>query len=56
VFEKFFSLDDQPREGRQGVGLGLAISKGIVEAHGGRIWISSRRGAGSTFSFEIPNL
>lgn len=56
VFEKFFSLDDQPREGRQGVGLGLAISKGIVEAHGGRIWINSRRGAGATFSFEIPCL
>lgn len=56
VFEKFFSLDDQPREGRQGVGLGLAISKGIVEAHGGRIWINSRRGTGATFSFEIPCL
>jgi len=54
VFEKFFSLDDQPREGRQGVGLGLSISKGIVEAHGGRIWINSRRGAGATFCFEIP--
>jgi PAS domain S-box-containing protein len=54
VFEKFFSLDDEPREGRQGVGLGLSISKGIVEAHGGRIWINSRRGAGATFSFEIP--
>jgi signal transduction histidine kinase len=54
VFEKFFSLDDEPREGRQGVGLGLAISKGIIEAHGGRIWLNSRRGAGATFSFEIP--
>lgn len=55
VFEKFFSLDAESRGGKQGVGLGLAISRGIVDAHGGRIWVESRKGGGTTFSFVIPN-
>jgi signal transduction histidine kinase len=39
---------------RRGVGLGLSIVKGIVEAHEGRVWVESRLGAGSDFIFTVP--
>jgi PAS domain S-box-containing protein len=52
VFEKFFTGGSP--DGKQGVGLGLAISRGIVDAHGGSMWVESRRGSGATFGFELP--
>ena len=49
IFNKFERV-----EGGKGVGLGLSIVKGIVEAHGGRVWVESKEGAGSTFCFTLP--
>jgi len=51
VFDRYWQSS---RTDRQGAGLGLAIAKGIVEAHGGRIWIESRPGEGTTASFSLP--
>ena len=54
VFEKFAQAGD-PHTGRsKGTGLGLPISKQIVEHHGGQIWLESESGKGSTFSFSLP--
>ena len=51
VFEGFCQLQESDT---RGLGLGLYISRAIIEAHGGRIWAMSRPGAGSTFSFTVP--
>jgi PAS domain S-box-containing protein len=54
VFEKFRQVGDTLTDKPKGTGLGLPICKQIVEHHGGRIWVESRPGEGSTFSFIIP--
>ncbi len=57
IFERFVQLQPPPRgnggEGR-GVGLGLAICREIVESHGGKVWVTGNRPAGSTFGFSLP--
>ena len=53
IFEKFYRGQEQ-RSYVAGTGLGLSIAKGIVEAHGGRIWVSSQPGSGSVFNFSLP--
>jgi signal transduction histidine kinase len=53
LFEEFWQAR---KADRRGVGLGLTIARGIVDAHGGRIWCDSAPGKGSTFSFTLPAL
>lgn len=52
VFEKFYRAQEEGSQG--GVGLGLAICRAIVEAHGGRIWAENRVGGGASFKFSLP--
>jgi signal transduction histidine kinase/GGDEF domain-containing protein len=54
IFEKFHQVEDSLRRSITGTGLGLAITKGLVEAHHGRIWVESEVGKGSTFTFTLP--
>ncbi|MEK7390492.1 MAG: HAMP domain-containing sensor histidine kinase [Elusimicrobiota bacterium] len=53
LFDRFFQTPDNPKK-RQGLGLGLAICKDLLAAQGGRIWVESLPGEGSTFHFTLP--
>lgn len=54
LFSKFKQLHPDDSSGHKGTGLGLVIAKGIVESHGGRIWVESKLNEGSSFHFTIP--
>jgi len=54
IFRKYIQVSDPGKKGSGGVGLGLAIAKDIVMAHGGEIWVDSEEGKGTTFTFNYP--
>ena len=54
IFEKFHQVEGGSSDSAEGAGLGLAITKGLVEAHHGRIWAESEVGKGSVFRFTLP--
>jgi PAS domain S-box-containing protein len=54
IFDRFYQIDQTGKQKARGTGLGLAISKVLVEMHGGKIWLESAIGRGSTFSFTVP--
>jgi PAS domain S-box-containing protein len=54
VFERFYRATNAGSRPRNGLGLGLFIARSVVERHGGRIWVESQQGQGSTFYFALP--
>jgi signal transduction histidine kinase len=56
IFERFYQVNEPETKHFAGLGIGLYISSEIIKRHKGRIWVESRKGEGSTFSFSLPLL
>jgi signal transduction histidine kinase len=56
IFERFYQVSESDTKHYAGLGIGLFISSEIIKRHQGRIWVESRKGEGSTFSFSLPLL
>jgi signal transduction histidine kinase len=54
IFERFYRVDDSRERSKGGLGVGLTVSKKLVEAMGGTMWLESTAGKGATFSFTLP--
>jgi len=54
LFHRFYRTREAQASQERGIGLGLYITKGLVEAHGGRIWVESTPGKMTTFFFNLP--
>lgn len=54
IFDRFYRVDNRLARQTPGTGLGLFLVKAVIEAHGGRVWVESQIGQGSTFWFELP--
>src|SRR5690606_9838047 len=54
IFDPFHQAASGSTSSRKGIGLGLTICRGIIEAHGGKIWLDSEPGRGTTFYFTLP--
>ena len=53
IFQRFYQIQDI-MEHKKGFGLGLSFAKGIIETHGGSVWVDSKPRMGSTFHFTLP--
>ncbi|MCK4450149.1 MAG: ATP-binding protein, partial [Anaerolineae bacterium] len=56
IFDKFYRVKSEETADIKGTGLGLAIAKAVIEKHNGRVWVESKPGVGSVFSFVLPAL